>query len=110
MRNWRATFWITARYPAHLDRFTARGVEVSAGSLGHGFNVGLGWAHGLQLQNRSQHVYILIGDGESQEGSIWEGALFAPALGLDNVTVFLDDNNLQGYGRAREICSFEPSR
>ncbi len=94
--------------PAHLDRFSAKGVEVSAGSLGHGFNLGLGMAYGFKKSNRPQKVYTLIGDGESQEGSIWEGALFAPKLGLDNFTAVMDYNNLQGYGRARQLCSFEP--
>lgn len=94
--------------PAHLDRFTAKGIEVSAGSLGHGFNIGLGMAFGLKKKNEDRKVYTLIGDGESQEGSIWEGALFGSKLGLDNFTAIMDYNNLQGYGRAREICSFEP--
>lgn len=94
--------------PAHLDRFTANGVEVSAGSLGHGFNMGLGMAFGFKKRKEERKVYALIGDGESQEGSIWEGALFGPKLGLDNFTAIMDYNNLQGYGRAREICSFEP--
>ncbi|MDD2751987.1 MAG: transketolase [Candidatus Omnitrophica bacterium] len=94
--------------PAHLDRFAAEGVEVSAGSLGHGFNMGLGMAYGFKLKKSSRKVYCLIGDGESQEGSIWEGAIFAPKLGLDNFTAIMDYNNLQGYGRAREICQFEP--
>lgn len=96
--------------PAHLDRFTAKGVEVSAGSLGHGFNMGLGIAYGFKKRNLKRKVYVLIGDGESQEGSIWEGALFGSKLGLDNFTVILDYNNLQGYGRAKEICSYEPVR
>jgi len=94
--------------PAHLDRITARGVEVSAGSLGHGFNMGLGMAYGFKKKNLNRKVYVLIGDGETQEGSIWEGALFAPKLGLDNFTAIIDYNNLQGYGRANEICQFEP--
>ena len=94
--------------PAHLDRFSARGIEVSAGSLGHGFNMGLGWAYGFKKKGLERKVYCLIGDGETQEGSIWEGALFAPRLGLDNFTAVIDYNNLQGYGRAREICHFEP--
>jgi transketolase len=51
---------------------------------------------------------VVIGDGESQEGSVWEGALFAPAQGLDNVTGIMDCNDLQAYGRPAEICSFEP--
>lgn len=96
--------------PAHLDRFTAKGVEVSAGSLGHGFNMGLGIAYGFKKRNLKRKVYVLIGDGESQEGSIWEGALFGSKLGLDNFTVILDYNNLQGYGRAKEICCYEPVR
>ncbi len=96
--------------PAHLDRFTAKGVEVSAGSLGHGFNIGLGIAFGFKKSNYDRKVYALIGDGESQEGSVWEGALFAPKLGLNNFTAVMDFNNLQGYGRAKSICSFEPVR
>jgi len=96
--------------PAHLDRFSCKGVEVSAGSLGHGFNIGLGWAYGFKKQGSTRNVYAIIGDGESQEGSIWEGALFAPALGLNNFTAVLDYNNLQGYGRAKEICEYEPVR
>jgi len=96
--------------PAHLDRFCAKGIEVSAGSLGHGFNIGLGMAYGFKIKESARKVYCLIGDGETQEGSIWEGALFAPKLGLDNFTAFIDYNNLQGYGRAKEICHFEPLR
>lgn len=94
--------------PAHLDRFTAKGVEVSAGSLGHGFNVALGMGYGYKLKGDNRKVFALIGDGESQEGSIWEGALFASKLGISNFTVFLDHNNLQGYGRPEELCYFEP--
>ena len=94
--------------PAHLDRFTARGVEASVGSLGHGFNIGLGMAYGFKKKNCDRKVYVIMGDGESQEGSVWEGALFAPGLGLDNYTVIIDYNNLQGYGRAKELCHYEP--
>lgn len=96
--------------PAHLDRGTCKGVEASAGSLGHGFNIGLGIAHGLKRRGTRRKVYALLGDGESQEGAIWEGALFASKLGLDNFTAVVDCNNLQGYGRAGEICAFEPFR
>lgn len=96
--------------PGHLDRFTAKGIEVSAGSLGHGFNIGLGIAYGIKKQNTNRKVYVVIGDGESQEGSIWEGALFAPKLKLDNLTVIMDYNKLQGYGRPGDLCSFEPIR
>ncbi len=94
--------------PGHLDRFSAKAIEVSAGSLGHGFNISLGIAHGFKLQKNTRRIFTLIGDGESQEGSIWEGAIFASKLGLDNVTAILDYNNLQGYGRPCEICNYEP--
>lgn len=94
--------------PAHLDRFTAKGIEVSAGSLAHGFNVALGMARGFKMKHDKRSLFALIGDGESQEGSIWEGAMFAPKLGLDNFTAILDYNNLQGYGRPCEICNYEP--
>ena len=94
--------------PAHLDRFAAKGIEVSAGALGHGFNMALGMAYGYKLKKDIRKIYALIGDGESQEGSIWEGAMFGAKLGLDNITVIMDYNNLQGYGRPRDICYFEP--
>lgn len=94
--------------PAHLDRHSSPAIEVSAGSLGHGFNIALGIAYGYKLRDDKRRIYTLIGDGESQEGSIWEGALFAPKLQLDNFTAILDYNNLQGYGRPTELCHFEP--
>lgn len=94
--------------PGHLDKFYAKGIEVSAGSLGHGFNIGLGIAYGFKRKKNGRKVFVLIGDGESQEGSVWEGALFAPKLGLDNFTAIMDYNNLQGYGRPTSLCNFEP--
>ncbi len=96
--------------PAHLDRSAARGVEISAGALGHGFSMALGLAYAFKLQRSDRRVYALIGDGEAQEGAIWEGALFAPRLGLGNFTAIMDVNDLQGYGRPRDICQFEPMR
>jgi transketolase len=96
--------------PAHLDKFTAKGVEASAGSLGHGFNIGLGMAYGLKKKRSARKVYVLMGDGETQEGSVWEGALFAPKLNIDNFTAIIDANNLQGYGRPMDLCCFESIR
>jgi transketolase len=94
--------------PAHMDAFSAKGIEVSAGSLGHGFNIALGMAHGYKLKKDKRRVFALLGDGETEEGSVWEGALFASKLEIDNFTAIVDYNNLQGYGRPREICHFEP--
>jgi len=94
--------------PGHLERMSCKGVEVSAGSLGHGLPIGVGMAHGLKLKNNDARVFVLIGDGESEEGSNWEAAMMAPHLKLDNLTVFLDKNNLQGYGRPNELMAYEP--
>ena len=94
--------------PAHLDKFSCNGIEVSAGSLGHGLPMGLGMAYGMKLRERSGRVFVLIGDGESQEGANWEAAMLAPRLHLDNLTVFMDYNNLQGYGSPKELFAFEP--
>jgi len=94
--------------PAHIDRFSNRYIEISAGSLGHGLPIGLGIAHSLKLKKSNRKVFVLIGDGESQEGSIWESAMFAPKLKLNNLTLVVDRNNLQGYGRADELLSYEP--
>lgn len=102
------------KLPAHLDRFSNPYIEISAGSLGHGLAMAVGFALGikneLNLQNRRRAVFCLMGDGESQEGSIWEAAMIAPRLNLNNLIVLIDYNNLQGYGRAKELVAFEPLR
>jgi transketolase len=94
--------------PAHLDMNTNKAIEVSSGSLGHGLPQALGFAYSKKLKNLDSNVYVLMGDGETQEGSVWEAAMLAPKMGLDNLTVFIDRNNLQGYGRPSELVSFEP--
>jgi transketolase len=96
------------KLPAHTDRFTNDFIEISAGSLGHGLPIGLGIAKAMKLQKKDNRVFVLMGDGESQEGSVWEAAMLAPKLGLDNITAIIDYNNLQGYGRARELVEYEP--
>lgn len=94
--------------PAHLDMDTNEAIEVSSGSLGHGLPQALGFAHSKKLNNANGKVYVLMGDGETQEGSVWEAAMLAPHMKLDNLVVFIDRNNLQGYGRPSELVSFEP--
>lgn len=94
--------------PAHTDRSTNPYIEISAGSLGHGLPIACGMAHSLKLENSERQIYVLMGDGESQEGSVWEAAMLAPHLKLNNLTVLIDRNNLQGYGRASDILSYEP--
>ncbi len=94
--------------PAHLDKNTNEAIEVSSGSLGHGLPQALGFAYSKKLKNLNSNVFVLMGDGETQEGSVWEAAMLAPKMGLNNLTVLIDRNNLQGYGRPSELVSFEP--
>jgi len=84
------------------------GIEAATGSLGHGLGVGLGMALESKIHHRDNHVYVLLGDGECNEGSIWEAAMFAPAHKLDNVTVLVDYNKWQATGRSNEIMSLSP--
>lgn len=94
--------------PAHTDRLTSPYIEISAGSLGHGLPIAVGMALGFKLQKQdSRKVFILMGDGEIQEGSVWEAAMFAPKYELNNLVALVDRNNLQGYGRADELLCFE---
>lgn len=82
-------------------------VETSTGSLGHGMSIGQGIALADKLKNRENKTYILIGDGECQEGSIWESALSCAGLHLDNIVVILDCNHIQKMGKVSEIMGKE---
>ncbi len=93
--------------PAHLDKETNKAIEVSSGSLGHGLPQALGFANSRKLRKSDSQVYVLMGDGEIQEGSVWEAAMLAPKMNLDNLTILIDRNNLQGYGRPSELVSME---
>lgn len=84
------------------------GVEASTGALGHGLSFAIGNAYAMKSDDSSHHVYVVMGDGECQEGSIWEGALSAPALGLDNLTVIIDHNKLQAMDRLENIIPMHP--
>jgi transketolase len=77
----------------HPDRMLVPGIEASTGSLGHGFPMAIGVALGIKAKNLDSRVYVLIGDGESNEGSIWEAALLAGDLGLSNLTAILINNH-----------------
>jgi transketolase len=79
------------------------GLEVTSGSLGHGFSVGVGFALGAKLKATQQKTYALVGDGELNEGPIWEGALFAAHHQLNNFMVIVDENGFQAMGYTKEI-------
>lgn len=79
------------------------GLEVTSGSLGHGFSVGVGLAMAAKLRGTDQKAYALVGDGEINEGPIWEGALFAAHHGLRNFMVIVDENGYQAMGSTQEV-------
>jgi len=79
------------------------GIEFSTGSLGIGLSIGIGLALAAKRKKKTNKTYVIIGDGECNEGSIWEGALAAPSLKLDNLFVFIDKNNFQQTGSTDEI-------
>jgi len=81
------------------------GIEVTSGSLGHGFSVGVGIAYGLQRLKSEQRVFAVVGDGEINEGPIWEGALFAAHHGLKNFMVIVDENGYQAMGKTSDIIN-----
>ena len=84
------------------------GVEASTGSLGHGLPLGVGMALAGRIQGRSYRVFVTMSDGECNEGSVWEAAMFAPAHGLDNLVVIVDYNKWQATGRSNEIMALHP--
>jgi transketolase len=97
----------------HPDRTALPGVEAATGSLGEGLSVALGMALGLKLSRSAARVYCILGDGEIQEGQVWEAAMSAPKLGqpdhpLDNLTVILDYNKIQLDDFVAKILDLEP--
>ena len=86
------------------------GIEAATGSLGHGMPMGVGMALSKQLLNMDFDVFTVISDGECNEGSIWEAAMFASAKRIDNIVVVIDYNKWQATGRSKEILTLEPLR
>lgn len=84
------------------------GVDMASGSLGQGISAAVGMALGFKLDGKSNRVYTLLGDGEIQEGQVWEAAMFAGFRKLDNLVVIVDNNNLQIDGPIDEVCSPYP--
>ena len=93
--------------PSHCDRNKTPGIDVTTGSLGQGLGVACGVAISNKMDGRDSHVFCIIGDGESQEGQIWEAVMLAAHRKLDNLIVLVDSNKLQIDGTCEQVCGVE---
>lgn len=93
--------------PSHTDMKLTRGVDMTAGSLGQGFSCAVGIAYGSMLENDEAYTYVMIGDGESQEGQIWEASMCAAQFKLHNLIAFTDSNKVQLDGWVADIINIE---
>lgn len=93
------------KFPSHTDRRMTPGVDLTTGSLGQGMSEAVGAALGNKVQGRDNHVFVVVGDGESDEGQVWEAAQFAAHYKLDNLICFVDDNKRQLDGTCDEVMS-----
>jgi transketolase len=99
-------------FGCHADRFKVPGIEASTGSLGHGIGLAVGIALALKIKKSNRRVFVLIGDGEANEGSVWEAVMVAANLKLSNLTIIYDDNKshsrgLQIYNAAAKFRAFD---
>jgi transketolase len=92
----------------HPDRTKVPGVEASTGALGQGLSIGAGIAYAAKLDSKDYHTYVVLGDGETQEGQVWEAAMFCSHYKLDNLTAILDHNNIQLMGNVPDIMGISP--
>jgi len=92
----------------HVTWKTIPGIEISSGSLGHGLSVGLGMALAARMDKRQYRTFVMLGDGECDEGSVWEAILFAGHKGMDNLVAIVDYNKIQSFGTTKEVLDLEP--
>src|SRR5205807_10186772 len=97
-----------ARLAGHATHVGVPGVEISTGSLGHGLPIGCGMALAAKRDQAAYRVFVMLRDGECDEGSNWEAALFAPHHRLDNLVVIIDYNKIQSLGTVREVLNLDP--
>lgn len=99
---------VGAMLQGHPDMKGTPGIDMSSGSLGQGISAACGMAVSAKLDNKDYRVYTLLGDGECEEGQVWEAAMFAAHNNLDNLVVIVDQNGLQIDGPVSEVCGIEP--
>ena len=92
----------------HPNMSRLSGVEASTGSLGQGLSLGLGHAFAARMERRDYHVFVILGDGEQDEGQVWEAAMTAAHYKLDNVTAIVDHNKAQQTGWVRDVLDYAP--
>lgn len=97
-----------SRLGGHITHHGVPGVEVSTGSLGHGLPIGCGMALAGRRGGQPQRVFVMLSDGELDEGSNWEAILFAPQHGLDNLVAVVDYNKIQSFGAVKEVLDLDP--
>lgn len=97
-----------SKLPGHSTMHSVPGVEVSTGSLGHGLSMGVGIALAARYDNHNYRTFVLLSDGECNEGSLWEAVMFAAHHKLDNLTAIVDCNKFQAFGRTKEVIDLEP--
>jgi transketolase len=108
-KSWLTTLNADGTYlPSHVDRLRTSGIDMTAGSLGQGLSAACGMAYRAKKDNLAHAVYCIIGDGESNEGQIWEAALFAGHHKLDNLIAICDYNCLQIDGFTDDVLTLEP--
>jgi transketolase len=101
-------FYLDGGIPGHATLNCLPGVEASTGSLGHGLSLGLGMAMAAKIDERSYRTFVLLGDGECDEGSVWEAAMLAGHMKLDNLVAIVDYNKLQSFGYTKDVIDLEP--
>ena len=99
---------LNSNFQVHPDKNKVPGIEASTGALGQGLSIGLGMALAARLDRKDYYTFVILGDGEIQEGQIWEAAMFASHYRLDNLTAILDYNNVQLMGNVSEIMEIAP--
>ncbi len=93
----------------HPHRDPVNGIHCTTGSMGHGLPTGMGIAFGMKVKQSGGNCYVLLGDGECQEGTTWESILLAPRLSLSNLVAIVDNNGIQGSGRTADILPVTPT-
>jgi transketolase len=106
--EWLETFYQNGSKLAGHATTSVPGIEVSTGSLGHGLSIACGIALAAKRDGHSYRIFTILSDGECDEGSVWEAALFAAHHGLDNLTVIIDYNKIQSLGNVRDVLQLEP--